>query len=174
VFGHHIGHHGGVDVERGLHMARGSICSCRRLAHRRLWLFGKYQRSGGWPIRMAIAFTPISRSNETKASFCVCTVSIVGGFDRLADGARGEPLLTQSAADIADDATVLSTVVRILPAGAVPGKFRGAAMGARRRRRQGPAKLRSPLAAIEFLNRCFNALACFRRKVSNASFLIHQ
>jgi hypothetical protein len=123
---------------------------------------------------MAIAFTPISRSNETKASFCVCTVSIVGGFDRLADGARGEPLLTQSAADIADDATVLSTVVRILPAGAVPGKFRGAAMGARRRRRQGPAKLRSPLAAIEFLNRCFNALACFRRKVSNASFLIHQ
>jgi hypothetical protein len=52
---------------------------------------------------MAIAFTPISRSKETKASFCVCTVSIVGGFDRLADGARGEPLLTQSAADIAED-----------------------------------------------------------------------
>lgn len=120
MFGHHIGHHGGVDVERGLHMARGSICSCRRLAHRRLWLFGKYQRSGGWPIRMAIAFTPISRSNETKASFCVCTVSIVGGFDRLADGARGEPLLTQSAADIADDATVLSTVVRMGGAEAIP------------------------------------------------------
>jgi hypothetical protein len=41
-------------------------------------------------------------------------------FDRLADGARGEPLLTQSAADIADDATVLSTVVRMGGAEAIP------------------------------------------------------